>query len=65
MVNCLYHYFINGRNLSATAEAIHVHRNTIIYRLGKVEEILNIDIKQPSMKQAFLFIISCLIVQRL
>jgi len=65
MVYCLYHYFLNGRNLSATADAIHVHRNTLIYRLGKAEEILNIDIKQPSMKQAFLLIISCLIVQRL
>jgi len=65
MVNCLYHYFLNGRNISAAAEAIHVHRNTLIYRLSKMEEILNIDIKQPSAKQAFLFIISCLIVQYL
>jgi sugar diacid utilization regulator len=65
MVNCLYQYFLNGRNLSTTAEAIHVHRNTLIYRLGKIEEILNIDLKQPSIKQTFLFIISCLLVQHL
>jgi hypothetical protein len=65
LVRCLYHYFLNGRNISTAAEAIHIHRNTLIYRLGKAEEILNIDIKQVSVKQGFLFIISCLIVQNL
>jgi hypothetical protein len=65
LVNCLYHYFLNGKNISATADAIHIHRNTLIYRLSKAEEILNIDIKHPSIKQEFLFIISCLIVQYL
>jgi hypothetical protein len=65
LVHCLYHYFSNGKNISATAHAVHIHRNTLIYRLGKVSEILNIDIKQPSIKQEFLFIISCLIVQHL
>jgi hypothetical protein len=65
LVRCLYHYFLSGRNISATADAIHIHRNTLIYRLSKAEEILNVDIKQPSPKQAYLFIISCLIVQHL
>jgi len=65
LIHCLYHYFLNGKNISATADAIHVHRNTLIYRLSKAEEILNIDIKQISPKQAFLFIISCMIVQHL
>jgi len=65
LIFCLYHYFLNGRNISATADAIHIHRNTLIYRLGKAEEFLNIDIKQTTPKQAFLFIISCLIVQGL
>jgi len=65
LVHCLYNYFLNGKNISATADAIHVHRNTLIYRLSKAEEILNVDIKQPSAEQAFLFIISCLIVQYL
>jgi hypothetical protein len=65
LVHCLYHYFLNGRNISATAGAVHVHRNTLIYRLNKAEEFLNVDIKKPSDKQDFLFIISCLIVQNL
>jgi sugar diacid utilization regulator len=65
LVHCLYHYFLNGRNISAAAEAIHIHRNTLIYRLNKAEEILNVDIKNPSVKQAFLFLFSCVIVQLL
>jgi len=65
LVHCLYHYLLNGRNISAAAEAIHIHRNTLIYRLSKAEKILNIDIKQPSMKQTFLLIISCMVVQQL
>jgi hypothetical protein len=65
MVRCLYHYFLNGRNISAAADAIHIHRNTLIYRLRKAEEILNIDLKEPSPQQTFLFIISCLLVQHL
>jgi hypothetical protein len=65
MVRCLYHYFLNGKNISAAADALHIHRNTLIYRLSKAEELLNIDIKQPSSEQLFLFNISCLIVQHL
>jgi len=65
LVNCLYHYFLNGRNISAAADAISIHRNTLIYRLSKAEEILNIDIKKSSEKQTFFFIISCMIVRRL
>jgi hypothetical protein len=63
MVHCLYHYFLNGKNISAAASALHVHRNTLIYRLSKAQEILNIDIKQPSPEQSLLFIMSCLIVR--
>jgi hypothetical protein len=65
LVYCLYHYFLNGKNISAAADALHVHRNTLIYRLSKAEEILNVDIKQSSPQQILLFIISCLIVQHL
>jgi len=65
LVLCLYHYFLNGKNLSDAADAINIHRNTLIYRLAKAEEVLNIDIKKISSKQAFLFILSCMIVQNL
>ncbi|MDR0294269.1 MAG: helix-turn-helix domain-containing protein [Oscillospiraceae bacterium] len=62
LIHCLYHYFLNGKNISAAADALRIHRNTLIYRLNKVQEILNLDIRQPSPEQSFLFIMSCLIV---
>jgi hypothetical protein len=65
LVYCLYHYFLNGKNISTAAEALHIHRNTLIYRLSKAEEILNIDIKHLSSDQLLLFSMSCLIVQHL
>jgi hypothetical protein len=65
MVRSLYHYFLNGKNISAAADAVHVHRNTLIYRLNKAEELLNIDIKQPNQEQASLYLISCLIALHL
>jgi hypothetical protein len=65
LVHCLYNYFLNGKNISAAADTLHIHRNTLIYRLNKAQEILNIDIKQPSPEQTFLFTMSCLIVQHL
>jgi hypothetical protein len=65
MVRSLYHYFLNGKNISAAADALHVHRNTLIYRLNKAEEVLHIDIKQPDQKKALLYLMSCLIALRL
>lgn len=32
-------YYRNSLNMSQTAEALHVHRNTLIYRLRQAEEI--------------------------
>ncbi|MDR1048051.1 MAG: helix-turn-helix domain-containing protein, partial [Treponema sp.] len=65
MVRSLYHYFLNGKNISAAADALYVHRNTLIYRLGKAEELLHIDLKQPDQKKALLYLMSCLIALRL
>jgi hypothetical protein len=65
LVHCLYYYFLNGKNISAAADSVHVHRNTFIYRLDKAEKFLNIDIRQLSTEQSFLFIMSCLIARNL
>ena len=36
----LRHYFDNNQSLVHTANALHVHRNTVVYRIRKIEEIL-------------------------
>ncbi|MEH7178511.1 PucR family transcriptional regulator [Neobacillus vireti] len=41
----LENYFQNNLNLSETAKAMFLHRNTLIYRIEKIKEILNSDLK--------------------
>lgn len=36
-------YFAENLNLTKAAEALHIHRNTLIYRLGKIKELLKLD----------------------
>ena len=36
----LYCYFYEGLNLKTTANKLHVHRNTMTYRITKIEEII-------------------------
>ena len=37
-------YLSNGRNATATARALHVHKNTMYYRLQRIEQIADIDL---------------------
>jgi PucR family transcriptional regulator, proline-responsive transcriptional activator len=48
-IKSLYSYVINLKNISGTASSIHTHRNTIIYRIKKIEEIANIDMNDNNV----------------
>ena len=39
-------FFELGFNASATAKALHIHRNTLLYRLNKFQELTDLPIKQ-------------------
>jgi PucR family transcriptional regulator, purine catabolism regulatory protein len=41
----LENYFLNNLNISETAKSMFLHRNTLIYRIDKIKEILNSDLK--------------------
>ncbi|MBT2699896.1 PucR family transcriptional regulator ligand-binding domain-containing protein [Bacillus sp. ISL-40] len=41
----LENYFLKNLNISETAKAMFLHRNTLIYRIEKIKEILNTDLK--------------------
>ncbi|MEY2371130.1 PucR family transcriptional regulator [Lysinibacillus capsici] len=41
----LENYFINHMNISETAKEMFIHRNTLIYRIEKIKEILKTDLK--------------------
>ncbi|MFT8350530.1 PucR family transcriptional regulator [Clostridium saccharoperbutylacetonicum] len=40
----LYSYIINFKNQTELAKLMHVHRNTLYYRISKIEEIININL---------------------
>jgi len=39
-------FFENNLNVSQTSRQLHVHRNTLIYRLEKIEKITGLDLKK-------------------
>ena len=47
--NTLKEYLLNGNNVSMTSKKLFIHRNTMIYRLGKINEILGVDINAPGI----------------
>ena len=46
----LYYYLINERKASETAKLLHMHRNNVIYRISKIEEIIKLDLEDPDVR---------------
>jgi DNA-binding PucR family transcriptional regulator len=55
-------YYMNGFNSAKTAEALFIHRNSLINRLKKIEELLEIEI---SDYVEYLDLLNCILVKRL
>lgn len=47
----LYYYLINDCNLVKTAEAIYMHRNTVLNKVNKIRELVGSDLSNPLLKQ--------------
>jgi sugar diacid utilization regulator len=45
----LYMYLKHSRNITNTAKALHLHRNSMIYHLKRIEEILNFSLSDNDM----------------
>jgi hypothetical protein len=63
LVRCLYYYLLNGGNLVTTAKALFVHRSTLIYRLEKLSNILQCDLKKLNPDQIGFYLLSCTIAR--
>ena len=58
----LLSYYMNGFNSAKTAEALFIHRNSLNYRLKKIEELLDLEIGDY---MEYLDILNCIMVKRL
>ena len=45
----LYAYVSNGQNQTKSANALHIHRNTLTYRITKIAEIIGIDLDDNTL----------------
>lgn len=62
LIDTLVNYYMCGFNVGKTAEIMYVHRNSLQYRLKKIEEILEISL-DDSME--YLDLVNCILVKRL
>ena len=52
MIHTLDAFFAHHGNLSQTADALFIHRNTLNYRLERIQSILGIDLDNPETRLA-------------
>lgn len=52
LIKTLEAFFQCHGNLSQTAEALIVHRNTLLYRMNRINEIAEIDLNRPETRLA-------------
>ncbi len=50
LIETLEGFFRYHGNLSETARAMHLHRNSLLYRLGRIEELLGRSLEDPELR---------------
>ncbi|SHJ72409.1 PucR family transcriptional regulator [Parasporobacterium paucivorans] len=50
----LHQFLLNERNLVKTAHCLSIHRNTLIYRLNKIKEMINLDLDDAENRELLL-----------
>ena len=58
----LIEYYMNGFNVGKTAEALFIHRNSLQYRLKKIEEILQMGLDDA---MEYLDLVNCILIKKL
>jgi hypothetical protein len=51
----LYHYIANERSHAETSKAMGIHRNTLMYRIRRICELINSDLENPD-ERAFIYL---------
>lgn len=49
-IKLLYYFLCSERKISLTAKHVHMHRNSVIYRIQKIQDILALDLDDPDVR---------------
>lgn len=52
LIRTLRVYFDSGANASEAADRMFLHRNSMAYRLGRIQELVGLDLKDPGARLA-------------
>lgn len=61
LLNVLYCYLMNGHNITLTAQACFMHRNTVTNKLAKIQQMIHNDLDDGESQ--FQLLLSCMIVE--
>ncbi|MBS6976592.1 PucR family transcriptional regulator [Gordonibacter urolithinfaciens] len=50
LVRMIWVYLNNGRNATETSKLVHVHRNTVLYHIGRLEKRFDISFDSPLLR---------------
>lgn len=56
----LYFYLFNDRSVALTANALYMHRNTVLNKIRKINQLLKLDLEDRHLRQRLLF--SCQLI---
>lgn len=62
LIETILEYYMNGFSVGKTAEALFIHRNSLQYRLNKIEELLGMEMTDYV---EYLDLVNCILVKRL
>ena len=60
-IQTIYSYILNSKEKSATADMLHIHRNTLNYRISKIEDYVSLDLNDPNL--LFHLCLSCKVLE--
>lgn len=63
-LSLLYLYLKNQKSLQKTCQDLFIHRNTVLYRLGKLKEFFNLDLDDYN-KECYYLIMAGILLYRL
>lgn len=61
LVEVLQTYLLHERNTSEAAKALFIHRNTMLNKIHKIEEIIDSSLDDPKLRERLLF--SCRVIE--